>query len=214
MALFDSLRETREARKRQDEEIQAALLATREEYKLKIMQSDLVMNILNSIEIAKDKPENSWIALAEDYYDHDPREVSVDKDGDGIKIQRVHYYDEIEVFQIPLQNGGFTERQVNIHKCEVMQQLAYGFVKSDYKPIDSPRSFKTSTGHLVNFSTEDIRTLVEEIVYGRLQQLLPQCEFVGRVTNKLGSEESVGPMQQFTHDLTYHVPERIYKDWY
>ena len=214
MALFDGMKEKKAQREREEAERQTADKAAREEYKQKIMQSQLVQDILGSIDMAKDDPENSWICLATDYYDHDPREVSVDKNGDGIKIQRIHYYDEVEVFQIPMSNGGYTERQVKIHKCEVVQQLGYGFVKSDYKPIDTPRTITTSAGQQITFKTDEIKTLVEEIVYGRLQQLFPQCEFKGRITNKLGSEDSVGPKLEHTHDLTYFVPGRVYKDWY
>lgn len=213
MALFDGMKEKKAQREREEAERQTADKAAREEYKQKIMQSQLVQQILDSIDKAKDNPNNSWICLAADYYDHDPREVSVDKDGDGIRITRVHYYDEYETVQVPAQNG-YSERRVVVHKCEVVDQLAYGFVKSGYKPIDSQRAVFTSTGQSITFDTYTIRTLVEEIVYGRLQQLFPQCDFKGRVAHKLGSDENIGPRSETTYDLSFFVPGRDYKDWY
>ena len=214
MGLIDEMKDKMAQREREEAERQIAEKAAREEYKQRILQSELVQCILLSLDAAKNEEENQWLCSAVDYYDHDPREVFVEENGDGVVIQRVHYYDEMEAFQVPLGNGTRTERRVMIHKAEVVQRLAYGFVKSGFKPIDTPRTVITSTGQKIPFKTADIRALVEEIVYGRLMQIFPQCEFKGRVVNRLGSEGDLGPKLQQTSDLTYFVPCRQYKDWY
>lgn len=210
MGLFDDMKDKMAQREREEAERQIADKAAREEYKQRIMQSELVQRILVSLDIAKNEEENAWICSAVDYFDHDPREVFVEEDGDGITIQRVHYYDEFEVFQVPLSNGTLTEKRVKVHKCEIVSKLGYGFVKTGFKPIDTPRTVITSTGQKIPFKTADIRALVEEIVYGRLMQIFPQCDYRGRVVNQLGPE---GKLRQ-SNDLTYFVPCRPYKDWY
>ena len=101
-------------------------------------------------------------------------------------------------------------KQIKVYKVAVVREISYGFVISGYKPIDSPRTITTSTGQEIRYYTKEIRTLVEELIYDRLQQLLPQCEFKGRVTNQYGVEGHLTS----TDDLTYYVPERDYKSWY
>lgn len=202
MGLFDGMNERIAQREREQAERQAENEAAREEFKQKILRSQLFADISASLEAAANQPESSWIALAEDYYDHDPREVSVEKNGDGFKIQRVHYFTDIDEA---------LGKQVMLDSVSIVRELSYGFVISGYKPIDTPRTITTSTRREINCSTEQIRTLVEELVYDRLQQLFPQCEFKGRVTHQYSAADG---SPRSSKDLTYYVPERDYKSWY
>ncbi len=213
MGLFDSMKEKSAQKKEAEAARQTADKARREQYKQKLMESDLVQNLLGTIEDARTDEDSSWIALATDYYDHDPREVKIDENGDGFEIVRAHYYTETEVVAVPDGRGGAYEKKIDVKKRAVVQSLGYGFTKSGYLPIDRGRKMKTDTGNEIVLKSKDIRDIVEEILYERLQQLFPKCDFKGRVKSILGSPEK--PFEETSYqNLTYFVPSREYKNWY
>lgn len=210
MGLFDGMRE---AKAQRQEEAEAKLIAeknAREEYRQKIMQSELVQLLLSAIYEAKEQPENSWMLLAESYYDHDPREVSVSEDGNNLCISRTHYYCKEETTQYALGDGSLHDSTYIVRKCDIVEQLRFDFVALGFKPIDSEGVFALPSGGKYKFSPKIIRGMVEQIIYDQMNQMLPQCDFKGRVTNELGRKSD----PTLYEDLTYFVPEREYKDWY
>ncbi len=143
----------------------------------------LIENVLN--EAAADE---SWLQIAQNYYDSCKRTVTVE--ADGFEIKWSGYHDE----QYVGNDGNVRTKRVE----DIYGRIGYSYTKSGYRPLHG----YTYEGGKKTITTDRVCWLWASVIRERMAAKMPSCDFDGVCGTKGGAT------------FTYTVPKLSFKDWF